>query len=565
MGLKTRMALAISALFALLYAIVMVLFYLINLTGIAFIIIGGLVTLGIIFLQYLISPLIIKWIYKIEWIPIQYSLSYDVAEYIRFVCKNEGINLPKFGIIPDDNPNAFCFGWTRNNAHLVITRGILKYCTPEEQIAVIGHELGHIRNNDFIVMTLVSAVPLMLYVIARGTTNVSRYARGAGGRNNPAGAIAVVGLVAYVAYYISQLIALLVSRYREYFADRFSAETTRNPNALSSAFIKIAYGLVYEGQAKAYSVTDSGLAYDGGGRKEDSKFQGNALMIFDVGNARALAANAAQMGWLGGRVYDKEMIKRAMAWDIWNPWSTYVELTSTHPRPAKRINELDKIARELGQEPFIGFDLKQPESYVDDFLKNVFVKYIGLISVPLYLISIIFTMNIVLSLGVLLAVAGTCLTIYWGVYRYPTNFIKSTVRELLGDVKANPVEGRPVILRGHVIGRGQPGLFWAEDLKLDDGTGIMYLDYQQIVRFIDLLFGLLSAGSYLGKEATILGWYRRGTIPYLDIYKIIIGEGAEHTVYTRMIKLVAGVGMALIGIILGVIGLAFNSIFVSIL
>ncbi|MEM2899626.1 MAG: M48 family metalloprotease [Thermoplasmata archaeon] len=564
MGLRTRMALAISALFALLYAIVMVVFALVNLTGIAFIIIGGLITLGILFLQYLVSPLIIKWIYKIDWMPID-ALSYEVADYIRFVCRNEGINLPQFGIIPDDNPNAFCFGWTRNNSHLVITRGILKYCTPEEQIAVIGHELGHIRNNDFIVMTLVAAVPMMLYVIARGTLDTTRYVRRSGGRNNPAGAIVLVGLIAYLAYYVSQFIALLVSRYREYFADRFSAESTRNPNALSSAFIKIAYGLVYEGQAKAYSITNSGYAYDGGGFKESSKFQSNALMIFDVGNARALAANAAQMGWLGGRLYDKEMIKRAMAWDIWNPWSTFHEITSTHPRPAKRINELDKIAREFGQEPFIGFDLKQPESYVDDFLKNVFVKYAAVIAIPIYLVAMIFTLNIVLSLGLLLAIAGLCLTVYWAVFRYPMNFTNSTVRELLSDVKANPVEGRPVVLRGRVIGRGQPGLFWAEDLKLDDGTGIMYLDYQQIVRFIDLLFGLLSAGTYVGKEATIVGWYRRGAIPYLDIYKIILDQNREHTIYTRLIKIVGGLGMTLIGGILALIGLAFHSTFVAIL
>ncbi len=557
MGLRTRMALAISALFALLYAIVMIIFFVIDLTGIAFLIIGGLVTLGIVLLQYAVSPLIIKWIYQINWMSID-ALNFEVANYIRFVCKTENIPVPQFGIVPDDNPNAFCFGWTRNKSHLVITRGILKYCTPEEQIAVIGHELGHIRNNDFIVMTLVAAVPMMLYIVARSATTTR--VRSSGGRNSGS-AIALVGLVAFLAYYVSQYIALLVSRYREYYADRFSAESTRNPNALSSAFVKIAYGLVHEGQAKSYTINENGYSYDGGGRKDAKEFQSNALMIFDVGNARALAANASQMGWLGGQAFDREMVKRAMSWDIWNPWSTLMELSSTHPRPAKRINALDQLARDYGQEPYIGFDLKQPESYVDDFFKNIAAKYSALVAIPIAIAAFELTMNPVLAIGVMLVVAGICLTSYWRLYRYPTKFVKTSVRELLGDVKANPIQGKPIMLRGRVIGRGQPGLFWAEDLKLDDGTGLIYLDYAQVVRFIDVLFGILGAGNYVGRETTIIGWYRRGTIPYLDIYKLIHESGVENTVYTRQIKLIGGVALTVMGGVLAFVGIALSAMF----
>jgi hypothetical protein len=171
------------------------------------------------------------------------------------------------------------------------------------------------------------------------------------------------------------------------------------------------------------------------------------------------------------------------------------------------------------------------------------------------------TLNPIVSIGLLLAICGACLVAYWGYYRYPLDFTKTTIRELLSDVKANPIEGTAVIVRGHTIGRGQPGLFWAEDLKIDDGTGIMYLDYHQVIPFVDLLFGLISAGNYVGKDVTIVGWYRRGAIPYLDIFKIIVGPGKEHTVHTRLIKIVAGIGITIIGGILAVVGFAFNSIF----
>ena len=126
-------------------------------------------TFGIVLLQYLFGPLIVNWIYHIEWMPYdQFQKTYPyLADVVDKVIAVREIKIPRMGIIPDRNPNAFTFGWTKNSARIVITQGILEYLNEEEQQAVVAHELGHVVHNDFILMTLVFAVPLLLLTIAR--------------------------------------------------------------------------------------------------------------------------------------------------------------------------------------------------------------------------------------------------------------------------------------------------------------------------------------------------------------------------------------------------------------
>ena len=154
---------------------------------------------------------------------------------------------------------------------------------------MIGHELGHIVHNDFIVMTLVGMIPIIFYIIAVSIFRSSRYRRS--GKNS--GGVLVIAIISYVVYLVSQLIALTISRYREYWVDEFSAHSTSNPNALSSALVKIAYGLAREGK----------------GKESDKKHQRyeNTLTIFNAKGARALSAFSSKPGEVS-----TENIKSAM-------------------------------------------------------------------------------------------------------------------------------------------------------------------------------------------------------------------------------------------------------------
>jgi Zn-dependent protease with chaperone function len=516
MGLKTRMAIALALLFGLLFALLMgftyFLFYIGVLDGIWIIAIPLIFTILIVIAQWAIGPYIIKWIFKIKWVS---SYGKRIDHYIYMTCARYGIQKPKLGIILDHNPNAFCFGWTRNKSFLVITEGIIKYCDEEEQKAVVAHEVGHIAHNDFVVMTVVAAIPLIFYVIFRGAITFIRYGGKGGGKGKGQAVLAalVVALISYMVYILSHFIALLISRYREYWADDFSAETTMQPNKLSSALVKIAYGLAIEGRGME-------------SEKKHRRYE-NTFMIFNAKGARALAAKASDYR---GNV-DKENIKKAMAWDLWSPWAFFLELQSTHPLPAKRIKALDDNAKSRGMKTYIDFDLKKTESYWDDFLADIFMASLWLFAIPIAIFTAIY-FNILVGLGAFIFFVGLFVLIYFISYKYPFAFKDAKVNALIGDLKASPIKGRPVKLRGRIIGRGIPGLFFSEDLKLDDGTGLMLLDYHQISRFIDFLVGIFATEEKIGEQVEVWGWYRRRIVPYVELYRMRV-RGRWKKIYTQ--------------------------------
>jgi Zn-dependent protease with chaperone function len=521
------MCVAIASLFALLFAVGMVICYLLGFFGGIYTIIPIGFAIGIMLLQWAISPAILSRIYKIDWVGIE-GYSDGASKFIQETCEKNKIKIPRLGIIRDKNPNAFCFGRTKNSANLVITQGILDYCNEDEQIAVIGHELGHIVHNDFIVTTLVGMIPVIFYIIAVSIFRSSRYRRG--GKNSGAGAILVIAIISYVVYLVSQLIALTISRYREYWADEFSAHSTSNPNALSSALVKIAYGLTREGK----------------GKESDKKHQRyeNTLMIFNAKGARALAAFSNKPGEVS-----TEDIKSAMAWDLWNPWAKLLEIQMTHPLPAKRIKALGDIAGSIGQMPYIHFDLKKPECYWDDFLCNILASWSWLLSIPAFVLVGRYTSNYSLAVGIALLVAGIALFSYLKFYHYPKNFTETRIVDVLKDPKASPTKGRPVILKGRIVGRGVPGLFYSEDLKMDDGTGLLMLDYNQINSTINFFTALFKTGQWIGKEVTAKGWYRRRIIPYMEIYRMDI-EGKTKKIFTPGLKVALSVIPIFIGLLI---------------
>ena len=169
-----------------------------------------------------------------------------------------GLPRPRIWVVPDDDPNAFATGHDPKDSHLAVTRGLLGICSRDELQAVIGHELGHVKNLDVRLMTtlaaLVGAVLLMRDGMGRmmrggfrvgGSGGGGGSGRSSGGKKGGgAGALIAVLLVVWIiswliAPLVTQLLALAVSRKREYLADAMSAQFTRNPLALASALEKI--------------------------------------------------------------------------------------------------------------------------------------------------------------------------------------------------------------------------------------------------------------------------------------------------------------------------------------
>lgn len=157
-----------------------------------------------------------------------------------------GLHPPRIFVIPDPDPNAFASGKDPEHASIAVTRGLLEKLNRDELQGVIAHEMSHVRNYDIRTMTVVAALIGAVMLIsefglrsmqARGGRRRSLSSRigGAGGA-----IFFVLWLIAMLlAPLLSQILAMAVSRQREYLADASGAELTRNPVALASALNKI--------------------------------------------------------------------------------------------------------------------------------------------------------------------------------------------------------------------------------------------------------------------------------------------------------------------------------------
>jgi heat shock protein HtpX len=164
-----------------------------------------------------------------------------------------GLPRPRIWLIPDADPNAFATGLDADHAHIAVTEGLLTTCNRDELQAVIAHEMGHVKNLDVRLMTflaaLVGAVALMsdgMGRMLRGGARVGAFSGGgrSRGKRDNLGPLVLVLLALWIlswliAPLVTRLLALGVSRKREFLADAMSAQFTRNPLALASALEKI--------------------------------------------------------------------------------------------------------------------------------------------------------------------------------------------------------------------------------------------------------------------------------------------------------------------------------------
>jgi len=502
-------------------------------------------------IQFMISPWImdmtLRWFQGLHWVEAK-DLPDSLRAFITQVAEKHRIPFPRVGIIEDGNPNAFTYGHTPQNARVVFTRGVMQMLSPEELNAVAGHELGHALHWDMLIMTAAMLVPTIFYLLYRLGMSVTqgsrRSLRGKGG----AGLVAVA-LAALVCYYISQYVVLFLSRVREYYADRFSGEATHDPNALARGLVKIAYGLAGR-EDKAEAGKDQRTSRSAVLAGGDNAIQ--ALGIFNPHAARALAA--VTLG-RGAMKFSEENMLGAMQWDLWNPWASWYELNSTHPLPAKRIQALGNQAAAYGQQPLVRFNLKQPESYWDEFLVDILV-YLAPVTLPaLFLLVTGVRVIAAGKLPELEWVAGLLLCLGLGflirvLFSYRGGeFPAMRVSALIKQVKVSAVRPVPATLKGRIIGRGVPGLIWSADLVLQDETGFIFLDYRQPFGFVEWLFGLFRTPGIIGQEVIVKGWYRRAPMPYFEMLTLRVG-GRTHNCYVYWVKLLMSLAPLVFGFFL---------------
>lgn len=160
----------------------------------------------------------------------------------RIVARNT-LPKPKIAVINTRMPNAFATGKGPKSSVVAVTTGLMDTLNTEELEGVIAHELTHIRNRDVLVLTLASLFSTVAWYLMQFGFYGGLYGGGMGyggnRNNNSAGAMIIVIAVALLTWVVSFLIIRAISRYREFAADRGSAQMTGKPIELANALMKI--------------------------------------------------------------------------------------------------------------------------------------------------------------------------------------------------------------------------------------------------------------------------------------------------------------------------------------
>ncbi len=267
-GLKVRMAIAGSILFAF-YAGVAALAYAMFGQGILPLVLVG--SLGLVAFQYKFGKWMALKSVGAEDMPEdgQYQQIHQSVEHLS---REMGIDKPRLMVASMGVPNAFAVG-RKGAGVVVVSEEIIQILEHQELEGVLAHELAHIRNRDVVMMLIgqsiasIVGIAVQFLVIFGGERNIGSYIAGM-----------ILGQIAQV---LVMIFVLAISRYREYVADADAAEATNNPEAMARALEKISDG--------AERVQEARAAQGGRGRgrgQQDSGFGGSdqvsALMINDT-------------------------------------------------------------------------------------------------------------------------------------------------------------------------------------------------------------------------------------------------------------------------------------------
>ncbi len=219
-------------------------------------------------------------------------------EIVDRLCLLADMKKPRVGVSEMDMPNAFATGRNPNHAVICATRGLMNRLNDEELEAVLAHELSHVAHRDVAIMTIASGVGMLAGLVSRMALFGAMFG-GGGGRGRGSQNIVLLEmatlLVSIAIYIVSFLLTMALSRYRELAADRSGAILIGKPSVLASALVHIT------GDIGKIPRTDL------------RKTEGMNAFFF----APALSGNSA------------------------------ATLFSTHPSLEKRLDQLNKLEKEL--------------------------------------------------------------------------------------------------------------------------------------------------------------------------------------------------------------------------
>jgi heat shock protein HtpX len=237
-GLTTRMLMT-GFFLVVLYAV---------LIGVLFLVLKSLllilvIAFGLLFCQYFFSDKIAMFAMHAKEVTPQQAP--ELHGVIDRLCALADMPKPRVAIAQTDVPNAFATGRSPKAAVVCATTGLLRRLDEREVEAVLAHEISHVAHRDVAVMTIASGLGMIAGLLTRVMFYSEIFGGGRGGsnNNNSGGQLVIIEmivlLVSVVVYFVSFLLTMALSRYRELAADRSGAILIGQPSQLASALIKI--------------------------------------------------------------------------------------------------------------------------------------------------------------------------------------------------------------------------------------------------------------------------------------------------------------------------------------
>jgi len=163
----------------------------------------------------------------------------ELHDMVERLCAMADLPKPRIAVVPTDVPNAFATGRNPKNSVVAVTEGLWYRLSKPEVEGVLAHELSHIGNRDVAIMTVSSFFAMVAALLMRIGLFGGMFG---GGRDRSGGTPVwlIMFLVAMLTYVLSYVLILMISRYREYAADRGAAIITGAPENLMSALQRIA-------------------------------------------------------------------------------------------------------------------------------------------------------------------------------------------------------------------------------------------------------------------------------------------------------------------------------------
>jgi len=321
MWLQLRLYLLVGLLFAILYGIIAFIGFLLGVQGMTyyFFLIGFAVVLVLI--QFMIGPKTVEWSMKVKYVSAEEYP--ELHQMIKNLSAKAGLSkTPKVGVSQLQIPNAFAFGRSRKDARVCVTQGILDLLDKEELRAVLGHEISHIKHHDVAVITMLSVVPMIMYMIY-----ITFFWGGMFGRRRDTGGMIAIGLLALVVYFITNLLVMYGSRIREYYADLGSTELGNQPHYLATALYKLSLG-----SARA-------------SRKTLKQAEGmKAFFLNDPSRARQEIRDLKDIDLdMSGTIDQHELMMLQSQKIKLRKGDRLMEVLSTHPNMVKRIKHLASL------------------------------------------------------------------------------------------------------------------------------------------------------------------------------------------------------------------------------